>query len=175
MSLLPPPPQDDDPIITQFKPVYDQRQLNDQNIKHIDPNYGHTILHNYFRCINTTPLAVLRYLIEVKGCDINAQDKDNDTPLHHAFHLFDPNRGGDVKILHYLLSNKSINANIKGEYGYTLLHKACDNINTLPLDLFKLLIETHGADVNLQDNYNDTPVHIAFRNFNPADGGDIAV
>jgi ankyrin repeat protein len=173
---LPPPPQDDDPIITLLKPVYgSQGGLNDDNIKRIDPNNGQTILHHYCRYINTTPLEVYRYLIETKGCDVNAQDNNKDTPLHRAFHLFDPNDGGDIKVLHYLLSNKSINGNIKGEYGYTSLHLACDNINYLPLDIFKVLIETLGCDVNAQDEYNNTPLHLAFHDFDPEEGGDMRV
>jgi len=67
MNLPPPPPQHDDPIITQFKPVNGQRELTDDNVKHIHPKTGETILHNYCRHINTTPIEVWRYLIEVKG------------------------------------------------------------------------------------------------------------
>jgi hypothetical protein len=55
---LPPPPQDDDPIITQFKPYYDQWELTDNNINRIGPETGHTILHNYCCYINTTPLGL---------------------------------------------------------------------------------------------------------------------
>jgi hypothetical protein len=48
MNLPPPPPaQHDDPIITQFRPVEGQRELNDENIERIDPETGSTILHNY--------------------------------------------------------------------------------------------------------------------------------
>jgi ankyrin repeat protein len=177
MSLLPPPPppQDDDPIITQFEPVKDQQRLNDENIKRIDPQTGSTILHNYCQHINTTPVEVYRYLIEVKGCDVNAQDNNNDTPLHDAFRRFDPNKGGDITALTYLLSQKGINGNTKGWNGETLLHTACENINYLPLDVFKLLIETRGCDINAHDNKKDTLFHCAFRNFNPNEGGDITV
>jgi hypothetical protein len=37
------------------------------------------------------------------------------------------------------------------------------------------LIETHGADVNVQDIYNDTPLHQALEHLNPHNGGDINV
>jgi ankyrin repeat protein len=117
-----PPPQADDPIITQFKPVEGQWELTGENITRIDPETGRTILHNYCRHINTTPLEVYRYLIEVKGCDINAQDKYNDTPIHLAFHFLNPNTGGDINLLTFLLNQKGVNINIKGQYDETLLH-----------------------------------------------------
>jgi ankyrin repeat protein len=170
---LPPPPQDDNPIITQFRPVQGQWELTEDNINRIDPKTGSTILHNYCRHINTTPVEVWRYLIEVKGCDVNAQDNDKTTPVHNALRYFNPN--GDITILHYLLSQKGINANIKGYNGCTLLHSACQCINDLPTEIFKVLIETIGADVNVQNNDEDTPLHYAFRAFDPNDGGDITV
>jgi len=169
---LPPPPQDDDPIITQFKPYYGQWELTDNNIQLIG---GQTILHNYCECINTTPLEVYRYLIETKGCDVNAQAQNKNTPLHYAFQNFNPNDGGDITVLMYLLTQKNVNANIKGGEGYTLLHYACEEINKLPLDVFKVLIETHGSDVNLQTSYNETPIYCALLYFDPNDGGDVNV
>jgi ankyrin repeat protein len=165
MNLPPPPaPQDDDPIITKFKPVQNQWELTEYNIQRIDPKNGQTIFHNYCEYINTTPLAVYRYLIEVKGCDVNIQDKYNDIPLISALRCF---KGGNVTVLTYLLTQKGLNVNIKGKYGHTILHTACTHINKLPLEIFKLLIETLGCDVNAQNKYNDTPLHNALRNFNP--------
>jgi ankyrin repeat protein len=171
----PPPPQDDDPIITQFKPRGGQWDLNDHSIKRIGDETGSTILHNYCCYINTTPLGVYRYLIEVKGCDINARDKYNDTPVHLAFGRFDPNEGGNITVLMYLLSQMNINANTGGYNGETLLHDACKKINKLPLDIFKVLIETMGCDVNALDKYSNTPPHHALRLFDPNKGGDITI
>jgi ankyrin repeat protein len=116
---------------------------------------------------------VYRYLIETKGCDVNVQTKDNDTPLYYAFNFFNSNEGGDISVLQYLLNQTNINVNTKGQCSYTLLHAACDTINNLPLDVFKLLIETKGFDVNAQDNCNDTPLHRAFRYFGPNDDSTV--
>jgi ankyrin repeat protein len=158
----PPPPQNDNPIITQFKPQGDQWELTDDNINRIDPETGQTILHNYCQYINTTPLEVYRYLIETLGCDVNVQDKCKDTPLMFALGHFSPTEdGGNISVLTYLLTHNGINANLKNQYGSTLLHLACEKINYLPLDIITVLIETHGADVNIKDNNNDTPLHIA--------------
>jgi ankyrin repeat protein len=175
MNLPQPPPQHDDPIITQFKPVRGQWELNDENINRIDPKTGRTILHNYCKYINATALEVYRYLIETKGCDVNVQDNDKDTPIHFALRCFDQNDGGNITVLTYLLSHNNTNANVMGKYGNTLLHYACFGINTLTLDIFKLLIERLGADVNAQDDNKDTPIHIALSLFNSNNGGDITV
>ena len=120
-----PPPQADDPIITQFRPVQHQWELNDENINRIDPETGRSILHNYCRYINTTPLEVWRYLIETKCCDVNAQDNSKDTSLHDAILFFDPNKGGDITVLTYLINQKNINPNIKDKNGHTIFHLAC--------------------------------------------------
>jgi ankyrin repeat protein len=136
---------------------------------------GETLLHLACQHLNYLPLDIFKVLIEKHGCDVNVQNKDNNTPLHRALRYFNPNDGGDIKVLHYLLSQKGVNANIKGWNGYTILHWACNNINNLPLDVFKLLIETHGADVNVQDKSNNTPAYLAFREFQPRNGGDINV
>jgi ankyrin repeat protein len=173
MSL--PPPQGDDPIITQFRPVQGQWELTEDNINRIDPKNGQSILHNYCQHINTTPLAVYRYLIETLGCDVNAQDKYNDTPLHYAIYSFNPRYSCDITVLAYLINLMGVNVNIKDKYGYTFLHKACENINTLPLDIFKLLIETLGGDVNAQANNKNTPLHNALHDFDPNRLGDVNV
>ena len=128
---LPRPPQDDDPIITQFKPIADQWKLTDENIYRIDPKTGQLILHNYCEYINTTSHEVYRYLIETKGCDVHVQDNDKTTPLHDPLSYFDPNKGGDITVLMYLLSQKGVNRDTKGYNGGTILYYACGNINNL--------------------------------------------
>jgi ankyrin repeat protein len=158
---LPPPPQDNDPIITQFIPAIGQWKLKETNIKRIDPDISTTFLHNYCRYINITPLEVYQYLIETKGCDVNAKDINSNTPLHFALAYFNPNYGGDNNVLTYLLTHKCVNTKSKNRDGYTLLHQACLYINTLPLDAFKLLIETKGCDVNVRAKHDYTPIHIA--------------
>jgi ankyrin repeat protein len=109
------------------------------------------------------------------GADVNVQNNFKSTPIHRAIDSFNPNNGGNITVLTYLLSHKNINANTTGLYGNNLLHYACENINNLPLDVFKLLIETIGCDVNTQNIYKDTPLRHALRNFNPNNGGDINV
>jgi ankyrin repeat protein len=113
-------------------------------------------------------------LIEVKGADINLLDEFNNTPLYYALHLFKLNSGGNTSTLTYLLSQQDLNANIIGQDGCILLHVACENINTLPFDVFKLLIEMKGSDVNALDGKNNTPLYYAICSFD-SDKGNIAV
>jgi ankyrin repeat protein len=159
---------DTNPIITQFRPREGQWELTEDNINRVDPDTKQTILHNYCQYIDSTPLEVFEYLIKIKGCDINLQDGDNDTPVHIAFWRIQPN--DDINILTYFLHLNDINVNIRGQYGFTLLHCACTNINTLQLETFKYLIEIKGADINVQDDRNQTPLHCAIFQFNPNDG-----
>jgi len=172
---LPPPPQSDDPIIMQFRPQDNQWELTDENINRIDPDNCQTILHNYCKHINSTPIEVYRYLIETKGCDVNAQDDDKNTPIYLALRYFNPNDGGDITVLTYLLNQKGINVNIKGQYDNTLLHTACEYINALPVDVFKVLVETLCCDINALEKYDYTPVHLALQQFDPRNGGDINI
>jgi ankyrin repeat protein len=175
---LPPPPRDDDPIITQFKPVEGQWELTEDNIKHIDPETGETILLNYSQYIMTTPLAVYRYLIETKGCDVNIQNRYKYTPLRDAFNHFNPDNelGDSIAVLRYLLSQCSVEADIENEHDSTILHTACRYVNYLPLDIFEVLIEAHGLDVNAEDSFSGyTALHDAFHRFDPEHGGDVTV
>jgi hypothetical protein len=173
---LPSPPQNDDLIITQFQPGWDQWELNDDSVKRIDPQSGETILHNYCKKISTTPLEVYRYLIETKGCDVNAQDKNHYSPIRYAFLYFTrSNNGNNTVILTYLLSQNNVDINLNNQSGSSLLRYACESINTLPLDIFKLLIETKDGDLNGQNNDGYSPLYFAIDGFKLNNGGDIMV
>jgi len=150
--------------------------LNQKNVDvNIKGESDRTLLHFACKAINTLPLDIYKLLIETHGADVNAQDNCNNTPIHDALYPFDPNYGGDAAVLMYLLNQKNVNAKIKNESDRTLLHLACQFINRLPLDIYMVLIETHGADINTRDNCNDTPIRDACNYFNPNYGGDIAV
>jgi ankyrin repeat protein len=174
-SFIKPAPLDDDPIITQFRPVTGQWELNEANIKRIDPQSGETILHNYSQHINTTPFRVFKYLIETKGGDITIQSNYLDTPIHLAFLHFNLHEGGDINTLLYLLNLEGVNVNFQGYNGCTILHYACRNVIGLSLDIFEYLIEIKGGDITIQSNYLNTPIHLAFHYFDSNEGGDINI
>jgi ankyrin repeat protein len=148
------------------------RENVDVNTKN---NGGHNLLHTACKHINKLPHEIFKLLIETLGCDVNVQNNAKNTPIYCALYSFDPHHGGDITVLNYLLNQMGVDANIKGRFGYTLLHYACRKINNLPLEIFKLLIETKGSDVNAQDNDKNTPIHCALGQFNPRNGGDINV
>jgi ankyrin repeat protein len=159
-------------VVTQFKPVKYQWELNDENIKRIDPKTGETILHNYCKYINTTPLEVFKYLIEIKGCLINVKDKNGNPPPYYALHLFKPN--SDVNTLFYLLSQNGLGPKTKGKNDDSLLHQACLRINTLPLAVFEYLLDVKRCDLNAIDNTSrSSPLYHAINAFTPKSGGDI--
>jgi ankyrin repeat protein len=139
--------------------------LLQQGVKlNIKAHHGHTLLHQACIGINKLPLGIFKYLIETKGADVNVQNINNDTPLHLALRDFQPADNDDnITVLTYLLNQTDVNVNINGQYGCTVLHEACDNIKNLPLDVFKLLIETKNANINAQDEFNNTPLHHAIR------------
>jgi ankyrin repeat protein len=157
--------------------------INQTNLDvNIEGRDGHSLLHCACFHIDTLPFDVLKALIKKHGADPNALNKDKDTPLHVAFRKLSPNKGGNCQLIRYnaeilrdllnLLSPKGLNGNIKGWNGQTLLHYTCKCINFLPLDVFKVLIEKHGCDVNAQNNDKNTPLHYAFLHFDPNRGGD---
>jgi len=157
--------------ITVFPYLLSQKGI-DGNIKDRD---GCTLLHWACKYINILPLEIFQHLIENGGCDVNAQNNNKDTPIHLAFHAFDVNSDRDIAILTYLLCQSGVNGNIKGQFGSTLLHTVCGNINKLPLEIFKVLIERIGCDVNAQNNFKINSLHYSINSFNPDIGGDIEV
>jgi ankyrin repeat protein len=159
-----PPPQDNDPIITQFRPVNGQWELNDHNLTDFDPSGG-TILHNYCRFITTTPLIVFRYLIETKGCDINACDDYQNIPFYIALRDYNTNEQNGIDVLIYLLSFASIDVNEKKQHNWTLLHSVCLKINTLPIEVYRYVMEIKGGDLNVKNVGQQTPLLFAFQRF----------
>jgi ankyrin repeat protein len=156
-------------MVEPFDPKEGQWELNEESLRRI--RRDETILHNYCQHINSTPLIVFRYLIEIMGKEVDPLDGNDLTPFHIALSQF--KRGvGDANILTYLL-NKTVDINTKDTNGCTLLHWACISINTLPLDIFKSFLKDRCCDINIQDYNHDTPLHHALQNFNTDDGGDI--
>jgi ankyrin repeat protein len=154
-----PPPLDNDPIITQFNPVEGQWELNDDNINRIDPQTGETILHNYCKHINSTPVEVFKLLVETKHCDINALNDNHNTPLHIAFSSFYFDHGASADVLTYLLHQDNVNVNIKDQYDRNLIDLAYFQSRQLPIDAFKYLVEIKGIDLNEVDSDNNTLLH----------------
>jgi ankyrin repeat protein len=150
--------------------------LGKESVDAITPDKnGHTLLHRACKNISKLPLSVFKLLLETHGANINAIDLENATPIHIAFDEFSPDNADNVAILTYLLSQENLNPNLSNDDGYSLLHCACRYINQLPIDVFKFLIETRGANINLQCHGGDIPFHFVFRSFQPNDNNDFTI
>ena len=112
---------------------------------------GRTLLH--YACVGGC-LNLVRTLIRDHNADVNARDDHNNTPLHLAA------RAGNEDIAIALINEFSCSTSVKGGYGRTLLHSACECKGGC-LNLVRTLIRDHKANINAQDDYNDTPLHLA--------------
>ena len=110
---------------------------------------GRTLLHIAFE---RGFLTLAKDLIKKYNADVSAQDELNNTPLHLAAKTWQED--DTIKIIKI----GGCNANIKGCLGKTLLHIACERGF---LTLAKDLITKYNADVSAQDEFKDTPLHLA--------------
>jgi ankyrin repeat protein len=95
-------------------------------------------------------MEVVQYLIS-KGANVNATDKDGDTPLHNA-HWID-------MIQYLMLQGADVNA--RGRYGRTPLHVTARHYHRI--GLLEYLV-THGADVHAKDNDGMTALDYMMKN-----------
>lgn len=88
-----------------------------------------------------------------KGVDVNARDKNGETPLYEAA------TNGYTEIVELLIS-KGADVNAKDNDGITALHLSAWNNNS---EMVAILI-AKGADVNIKKNDGNTPLHDAASN-----------
>ena len=136
-------------------------------------------------------LLIVKEIIKHNACDCNAKDAKGMTPLHVAC------LKNTMEIANVLLAHLKVDVNIHNMYGDTPLHIACLNENpdiaTLLIDhdacviakntegisplhvvclkntieIAKVLLTHPKVNVNIQDVFLDTPLHIACANDNP--------
>ena len=124
-------------------------------------DYGNTALHYACQHASKVPLVVFKKLIEEYGADVNILSRGKQTPIHVLFDYAEITHV-DVDVLRYLLSQTGIAFKLTGD-GDTVLHLACRRFSKVPLDVFKLLIEDCGADINACNDYRQTPLHYFLR------------
>lgn len=87
-----------------------------------------------------------------KGIDINAKNKEGETPLHLAMFY------GGKSLVEFLITNGA-QVNAKANNGETPLHIAAHGND---VEMITILLK-YGADINAQDNFGDTPLREAAR------------
>lgn len=149
------------------------------------PDEGAAIAH----AARSENLEIIILLVEA-GANINAQDSDGNTALHHAAQgeMHDIARylltkcnaladienddeetpfdlaihSDDTEMVRLFLDNRTLNVNRKDYTGATALHHAVEAENT---ELVQILLSA-GAKVNTKDSLGDTPLSIARENEN---------
>jgi len=106
---------------------------------------------------------ITRLLCAVKKpypADLNYQDKDGNTPLHHASILQNATAG---EIMLLLLKNGA-NPNIRNNRGQTPMHLFMHNNSLRPFDFFHDIMQLmlyQGYDTNIQSQNGCTSIHLA--------------
>jgi ankyrin repeat protein len=114
---------------------------------HLACRYGREDMVRYF-----IPCEDAGTLWESKWCDPNAPTESNETPLHVAV-IF-----GKLNIVKHLLTVQLVDVNARNNKNKTPLHMATmKKINSETVDIVRLLIQA-GADANLKDNDNCSPL-----------------
>ena len=111
---------------------------------------GRTILH---RPCEKNHLEVVKFLVTEIKCDLEAEDKYNNRPLHIACAL-----SGSVELVSYLIKVACCNINARGFQGHTILHWACVKNH---LEVVKFLVTEIKCDLEADGEYNNRPLHIA--------------
>ena len=119
-------------LVYAYTPSVDKSKFNIVNMK--CPETGMTAL----MCASQgSQLAMVRYLLQIDGIEVNATDKEGDSAIVYACKV------GCYDIVDLLVSRENVNK--RDSYGMTLLMCAIkDNY----YDIVSLLL-THGADVSL--------------------------
>ena len=118
---------------------------------------GRTTLHlSVDGKFDDTHFDTVRLLLE-HGADVQAQDNDQSTPLHHASY------SGCVKTAQLLLEYGA-SVNERNERGRTPLHQVTyllhDDVPDAYFDTIRLLL-VHGVDVDALDGHRDSPLHLS--------------
>jgi hypothetical protein len=113
--------------------------------------------------INGIPMAIFTKLISL-GANVDyICPPGNKTPLFIAIQNF--STGSNVGLLTLLLNASTLDPHYRCSDGDTLLLKASQNIENIPLSIFKYIIEKKGCELNVFNRRHDSPLHYASTTF----------
>jgi ankyrin repeat protein len=112
-------------------------------------NALHSLLRDHTTWDDTTDLGTAQFLV-LHGCDINAQDVDGRTPLHHA------TRNGDLAVVHFLIGT---GAHLPED----ILPEALANGNEQSFHTTFHLLSEYGASISARTAGGDTVLHAVLR------------
>ena len=142
---------DDDYDIVKF---LSSKQECDVEVEDED---GNRILH--LACEHGS-VNLVKHLVEVAGCDINAKGQYEKSCLHLAF-WNEIDDDDDYDIVKFLSSKQECDVEVEDEDGNRILHLVCEYGS---VDLVKHLVEVAGCDINAKGQYEKSCLHLAFWN-----------
>ena len=117
---------------------------------------GQTPLHQGLHTPNEDNSRIVRLLLD-HGVDVNARDKDQETPLHFGCSIGDSETA--LVLLDHGAELSAQNAN-----GQTQLHRALQGSHYYTSDRVSRLLLERGVDVNARDKDKASPLHLASSN-----------
>ena len=146
-------------VLTAFDQESGQRHTSSQALELVarlqDPSAvrdykQRTLLHH--ACWNGW-YDVAKILVEKYGCDPNATDDVESTPLHWACH-------SSAEIVKYLVLNQRCDPSCRNRYGSTPLHWACRSKRP-DIEMIRFLVEDQRCDPSAVELGGNTPLHFA--------------
>ena len=113
--------------------------------------------------VNQRTIAIAKLLLEAKfpdTADVDYQDKEGNTPLHHCAVLSSRYAGDLIS----LLLKMTASSNIQNNRGQTVLHLVLHNINLRKFEFYHDLVQLiiyHGSAPDISSLSGCTPLHLA--------------
>jgi len=123
----------------------------------ISDSYGNTLLHaivtrSNYRFSGYEQIKLLKYVLEMEGCNVNQRNENCDTALHAAV------KCGDWEVVELFLLSPRCEAMALDEDKNSILHLA---VKTENIPMIKYLLSSEKVDVECINENGDTAVHLA--------------